>query len=576
MACLNCTSRVLRIFLHTSPLPLRRPAQRRLLPSLLAVPGPATLQRPFYARLATHLTAAREQATLATLAGELTDDDYVPFDYHLAGTIPAAIGADVQSGWPPPVPEAAHMEGEPDIQLTSPHEEGEAVWWDGAEEKTVAPVAAAEEKKKVVVFLKREGYWTLDGGEQTYSLTPKNNKGKRKREREERERLAAAAAALAPSEEKEIHPAVPPPPEEKGIHPAVPPPPEEKNAEAPVPAPAEEEKVDTAESTAVKEHQEAGIITDTIKPDLEEGTGTLSEKASKKAARKAARKAWEEKKAEREAKITLKEAKKQIRTERRTTTESEAANITDGATGKSSGAHRYDQFFSDSPKATKGAPRDPREGKRRPRDRKSSAELPRVPEILTLQKERRLGAVRDVPEGFDAPKVTNNTWNLKIPDSSPEPTRLQKFLATAPRSRIQPWMIYKARLQEKFKGQAWEPPKKLSPDAQEAIRVLRKNHPEFTTTMLAEKFEVSGEAIRRILRSKWREREKTPEVAQEWAEKWAKRGQKVWQRWEEAGVVHTKKAKRERSLRKAKAIEERVNIVKVSVVDRGDLSDRLL
>lgn len=565
MACLNCTTRVLRLFLHANQLPLRP------LPLLRT----AGLQRvPAYARLAIHLTA-RKQSTLATLGGELTDDDYVPFDYHLARTVPAAIGTAVQSGWPPPVPEVRRMESEPDIELTSPHGEG-AAWWDGVEE-----LAAVEEGegKKMVGILKREAYWTLDGGEQTYSLTPKNNKGKRKREREERERLAAAAAALAPAEEiKEVDVAV--------VAPAV----EETTAIA------GEEKTDTAEGVSAKEGEEVDGTTNNSEADSAEG----SETASAKAARKAARKAWEEKKAAREAKIALKEARKAEQSleknrerRKRRAAEREAAGIATAETeGDSSKTHKYDQFFSDTRKATSTehtpqAPRAPREHLKSSKDQKSALETPRAPPRLTLQKQKRFGAAPDVlegPESLETDQYTNK-WDLQIPETDREPTRLQKWVATAPRDKVEPWHIYKARLQAKFKGQAWAPPKKLSPDAQEAIRVLRKNHPEITTKMLADKFEVSGEAIRRILKSRWREQVKTPEKAQEWAEKWAKRGEKVFQRWEEAGIVTTKKKKMntmdikkvlDERLKAERLKAERLKAEKVPTVNTSSVSDRLL
>ncbi|PYH78009.1 hypothetical protein BO82DRAFT_249753, partial [Aspergillus uvarum CBS 121591] len=63
-------------------------------------------------------------------------------------------------------------------------------------------------------------------------------------------------------------------------------------------------------------------------------------------------------------------------------------------------------------------------------------------------------------------------------------------------------------LKEKFK-EGWNPPKKLSPDAIEGIRHLHQVAPEqFTTPVLAEQFKVSPEAIRRILKSKWRASDK--------------------------------------------------------------------
>jgi hypothetical protein len=50
----------------------------------------------------------------------------------------------------------------------------------------------------------------------------------------------------------------------------------------------------------------------------------------------------------------------------------------------------------------------------------------------------------------------------------------------------------------------WSPPHKLSRQAMDGLRVLHAHDPEtFSTPMLAERFRVSPEAVRRILRSKW-------------------------------------------------------------------------
>lgn len=82
------------------------------------------------------------------------------------------------------------------------------------------------------------------------------------------------------------------------------------------------------------------------------------------------------------------------------------------------------------------------------------------------------------------------------------------------------WQIQKEALQKKFK-EGWNPPKKLSPDAIEGVRQLHAVAPsEFTTPVLAERFKVSPEVIRRILKSKWRP---TEEEAEERRKRWAKR-----------------------------------------------------
>ncbi|KAK3683666.1 hypothetical protein B0T22DRAFT_483491 [Podospora appendiculata] len=94
------------------------------------------------------------------------------------------------------------------------------------------------------------------------------------------------------------------------------------------------------------------------------------------------------------------------------------------------------------------------------------------------------------------------------------------------------WRAQKAALKEKF-PEGWNPRKKLSPDALAGMKALHQQFPEeYTTEVLANKFEVSPEAIRRILKSKW-----TPSTEEEIdrQERWFNRGKAVWTRWAELG-----------------------------------------
>jgi hypothetical protein len=97
----------------------------------------------------------------------------------------------------------------------------------------------------------------------------------------------------------------------------------------------------------------------------------------------------------------------------------------------------------------------------------------------------------------------------------------------------EPWQIQKAALKEKFK-EGWNPRKKLSPDALAGIRAIHAQFPEqYTTSVLAEKFEVSPEAIRRILKSRWTPKE---EEVLDRQRRWFIRGQKIWSRYSELGL----------------------------------------
>lgn len=118
-----------------------------------------------------------------------------------------------------------------------------------------------------------------------------------------------------------------------------------------------------------------------------------------------------------------------------------------------------------------------------------------------------------------------------------EEDRIERQAARArtrePRTDERPmWLKQKHALKQKF-PEGWRPPKRLSPDALEGIRVLHKQFPDmYTTEALADKFEVSPEAIRRILRAKW---EPTAEEEEARQKRWFNRGVSVWQRYAELG-----------------------------------------
>ncbi|KAI9792390.1 MAG: Required for respiratory growth protein 9 mitochondrial [Peltula sp. TS41687] len=101
------------------------------------------------------------------------------------------------------------------------------------------------------------------------------------------------------------------------------------------------------------------------------------------------------------------------------------------------------------------------------------------------------------------------------------------------------WQIQKAALQRKFGDAHWQPHKRLSPDALDGIRALHAQYPgKYTTPVLADHFKVSPEAIRRILKSKWRPNE---EEVEERRGRWIKRGEKIWGQMAEQGIKAPKK-----------------------------------
>jgi hypothetical protein len=90
-------------------------------------------------------------------------------------------------------------------------------------------------------------------------------------------------------------------------------------------------------------------------------------------------------------------------------------------------------------------------------------------------------------------------------------TKLKNSKRTLPEE----WKRHRAVLKESF-PEGWSPPKKLSREAMDGLRLLHKQNPEiFTTPTLASKFRISPEAVRRILKSKWEpSREKRQKLAE--------------------------------------------------------------
>ena len=105
--------------------------------------------------------------------------------------------------------------------------------------------------------------------------------------------------------------------------------------------------------------------------------------------------------------------------------------------------------------------------------------------------------------------------------------------------RRETWQVQKSALFKKFGAAGWSPRKRLSPDSLEGIRALHAQYPEkFKTSVLADHFKVSPEAIRRILKSKWRPSDEEDERRRE---RWNKRGVNIWDRMNELGIKAPRK-----------------------------------
>ncbi|CAJ2511622.1 Uu.00g072470.m01.CDS01 [Anthostomella pinea] len=150
----------------------------------------------------------------------------------------------------------------------------------------------------------------------------------------------------------------------------------------------------------------------------------------------------------------------------------------------------------------------------------------------------------DLPLSDTAPPRTSSKLKRsKIikADPKPQPQKKNGEDDAPPREREQ-WQIQKAALQSKF-PEGWMPRKRLSPDALDGIRALHAQFPQqYPTAMLAAQFEVSPEAIRRILRAKWAPR---PEEEEDRQGRWFNRGKSIWGQMAELGKKPPRRWRRE-------------------------------
>ncbi|EEH11545.1 conserved hypothetical protein [Histoplasma capsulatum G186AR] len=130
-----------------------------------------------------------------------------------------------------------------------------------------------------------------------------------------------------------------------------------------------------------------------------------------------------------------------------------------------------------------------------------------------------------------SPAILKHDSKSKIPCSSKSATQKREN-SDNPRE-LEPWQIQKRALKKKF-PEGWNPRKRLHPDTLDTIRHLHQQDPAtYSTPALAQEYKVSPEAIRRILKSKWRP---SPEIAAERRERWEKRHKRIWNQLSEIGV----------------------------------------
>ncbi|KAL1982154.1 hypothetical protein VTN96DRAFT_1689 [Rasamsonia emersonii] len=136
-------------------------------------------------------------------------------------------------------------------------------------------------------------------------------------------------------------------------------------------------------------------------------------------------------------------------------------------------------------------------------------------------------------------KATREKGKSQKAENANEDSAAKRTQQETKKKKKEPWQLHKEAMKRKF-PEGWNPPKKLSPDAIDGIRQLHASAPDkFTTPVLAEEFKVSPEAIRRILKSKWRPSE---EEMEDRRRRWRRRHERIWSQMVELGLRPRRKS----------------------------------
>ncbi|KAG6212122.1 hypothetical protein E4U50_002013 [Claviceps purpurea] len=159
----------------------------------------------------------------------------------------------------------------------------------------------------------------------------------------------------------------------------------------------------------------------------------------------------------------------------------------------------------------------------------------------------------------DSSKPRSRNLSYDEDSTSTVPAAPSQDNGEKPQRAKEHWQIQKEALKAKFPD-GWAPRKRLSPDALAGIRALNAQFPEvYTTKTLADKFKVSPEVIRRVLKSKWAP---SAEEEQDRQERWFRRGKQVWERQAALGIKPPKKWRVEGIVRDKEWHERRKRAVK--------------
>jgi hypothetical protein len=116
-----------------------------------------------------------------------------------------------------------------------------------------------------------------------------------------------------------------------------------------------------------------------------------------------------------------------------------------------------------------------------------------------------------IPKSYPSPSpIARSTDDIDdspltpIAEELPTLPRRPKHVGPTPPEHAEHVKTLLKRFPKSADGVSWAPPRKLSRDAMDGMRTLHNYDPTtFSTPMLAERFRISPEAVRRILKSRW-------------------------------------------------------------------------
>ncbi|KAK9329019.1 hypothetical protein V1520DRAFT_344426 [Lipomyces starkeyi] len=146
---------------------------------------------------------------------------------------------------------------------------------------------------------------------------------------------------------------------------------------------------------------------------------------------------------------------------------------------------------------------------------------------------------------FIKPPDRRGRWKLPtpkyVPPGASRPKREELALPSNWRKipKLPQWKKHQLAIREKIGGAQWEPRKKLSPEARIALRAFKEEHPEIKSSEIAKFFGISGESVRRILKSKWQPL--TDEEYKKFVLRWENRRERILDTWVKIGRIPPRK-----------------------------------